>query len=110
MSTPPPSCAGEIRSSSTAAARATVTTGSMVDNVDASAGPRRAMPAKKVVMATTVDTRAMAPTAAQLPALEGNDGRSATTITPYTAAAATMITAEDGSAPRRGVSRLPTRM
>ncbi|HVL92874.1 MAG TPA: hypothetical protein VM264_05970 [Acidimicrobiales bacterium] len=58
-----------------------MTTGSTVDTVDASPAPSRSMPAKNVVMATTVETMAMATTAAQLPAVAGNAGRCTATMT-----------------------------
>ncbi len=54
-----------MRSPSRVAARTIVNTGSIVDSVDACVGPIRASPAKNSVIAATVETSAMAATAAQ---------------------------------------------
>src|SRR4029078_9262727 len=64
-SAPPTTCTAPSDSPNAVAARATVTTGSSVERIDAADGPTRARPAKKQSIAATVLTIAIATTHAQ---------------------------------------------
>ena len=78
-SAPPTSCTAPSDSPNTAAASATVTSGSRVERIDAADGPTRARPAKKQRIAATVLTRAIAPTHAQPSAPNPSSGPPRTT-------------------------------
>ncbi len=60
-SAPPATCTPARRSPKNAMARPTVTTGSMVETIEAVAGPTFGSPTRKALIATTVETTARAP-------------------------------------------------
>lgn len=110
-SRPPSSCSGASDSPNAAAASPTVTTGSSVERIDAADGPTRARPAKKVRIAPTVLTSAIAPSQPQPAAANARSGPPRTALTTANVPAAPVHTsAESGRNGTPASTRSPLRM
>jgi len=110
MKTPPIILMKPTSSPKKIAARTTVVTGSKVDNIDALVGPTLSRPAKKAMMAITVDTRAMAKTPPHPAKVCGTFNPFTVMKIPNTRPAEIMTTVEDDKTPASFMILLPARI